>query len=116
MQEGGGFLDTVALWGGLALAWAAGESGRIVVASGMGGLMRWVASEQRTLRNGLVMVIGGGVAGTYFWPVTLAVMSLEESPDNVALAACVTGAMGMSVLKIVTAVVEARIKSWSGGG
>lgn len=115
MQEGGGFLDTVALWGGLALTWAAGESGRVVVASGLGGLMRWLTSERRRIRDGVIAVIGGVVAGTYFWPAVLAALSLERTPDNIALSAFVAGTIGMSVVKIITAVAEARIKSWSGG-
>jgi hypothetical protein len=115
MQEGGGIVDTIVLWGGVALAWAAGESGRVVVASGMGGLMRWLTSEQRRIRDGVIAVIGGAIAGTYFWPAVLVALSLEKTPENIALSAFVAGTIGMSIVKIATAVVEARIKSWAGG-
>lgn len=111
----GNILDTLLLWGGVALAWLAGESGRVVVASGMGGMMRWIASEKRRIRDGVLAVVGGCVTGTYMWPAVVAVMALEKSPDNIALAAFIAGTIGISFVKIVTAVVEARTKTWAGG-
>lgn len=115
MQSNGGFLDTLVIWGGLALTWFAGESGRILVASGMGGLMRWITSEKRRIRDGALAVIGGCVTGTYLWPAVMAVMGLQKEPDNIALAAFIAGTIGVSFVKIVTAVVEARTKTWAGG-
>lgn len=115
MQTNGGLLDTLVIWGGVALAWVAGESGRILVASGMGGLMRWLTSEKRRIRDGVLAVVGGCVTGTYLWPAVMAVMGLAKEPDNIALAAFIAGTIGVSFVKIVTAVVEARTKTWAGG-
>ena len=114
MQTGSGVLETIMVWGGVALTWAAGESGRVVVASGMGGMLRWLTSERRRIRDGVLAVIGGAIAGMYLWPAPLAVLSLEATPDNIAMSAFVTGTIGISFVKIVTAVVEARTKAWSG--
>jgi hypothetical protein len=119
MQTGNGVLETIMLWGGVALTWAAGESGRVIVASGMGGFVRWLASEQKRIRDGVLAVTGGAIAGTYLWPGVLAATSLvglplEHSPNNIALAAFVTGTIGISFVKIIAAVVEARTKAWSG--
>ena len=115
MQGSSGLWDILLLSSGVALTWIAGESGRVLVASGMGGMMRWLTSETRKIRDGVLAVIGGCVTGTYLWPAVLAVMGLQKEPDNIALAAFIAGTIGISFVKIVTAVVEARTKTWAGG-
>ncbi|WP_136683888.1 hypothetical protein [Falsirhodobacter xinxiangensis] len=93
---------------GAALAWAGGEGGRVLVASGMGGLTRWIASDRRALRDGVLAVIGGAVAGQYLWPIVLWSLRMEETPDSIAMAAFVAGTMGISGIRIAAAVFEAR--------
>lgn len=94
-------------------AWLAGEGGRIAVAGGAGGLARWFSAERRKVRDGLIAVVGGSLAATYLWPLVLAIVGfplggLPENANNVAMAAFVAGALGMSGVKIATAMVEAR--------
>lgn len=98
----------------VALAWVAGESGRVAVAGGAGGLSRWFNSEKKHLRGGIIAVIGGLVSGTYLWPLILAILGfpfggLEETPNNIAMSAFMAGALGMSFVKILTAMIEARV-------
>jgi hypothetical protein len=97
----------------------AGEGGRIAIAGGAGGLARWLNAERRRVRDGVIAAAGGLVAGTYLWPLVLAVIGvpfggLDETPNNIAMAAFVAGALGMSIVKVITAMVEARIKSAAG--
>ena len=101
-------------------AWVAGEGGRIAVAGGAGGLTRWLNSETRRIRDGIIAVIGGLVSATYLWPLILAVIGfpfggLAETPNNSAMAAFVAGALGMSFVKIITAMVEAKMSRAAGG-
>lgn len=120
-----GFFETLTLWGGLALTWLGGESGRVMVASGAGGLIRWLSTERKRIRDGIIAIIGGGIVGQYLWPAMLGMMSLglqsmggdalPESPDNIAMAAFVSGTLGVSGVKILTAMIEARVKKPAGG-
>ena len=119
-----GLFETVTLWGGLALTWLGGESGRVMVASGAGGLIRWLSTERKRIRDGIIAIIGGGIVGQYLWPIMLGVMSwsiqkaggdaLLSSPDNIAMAAFISGTLGVSGVKILTAVIEARAKKLAG--
>ena len=108
------------LWGALAFAWMAGETGRVFVASGAGGLVRWLSQEKRKLRDGIIAVIGGSIAGHFLWPFVLALMAMvtggiPESPNSIAMAAFVAGTSGMSLVKIVTAFIEKRAQSLGSG-
>lgn len=94
-------------------AWFAGEAGRIAVAGGAGGLARWLSTEKKRLRDGVIAAAGGSLAATYLWPLVLAIVGfplggLEQNVNNVAMAAFVAGALGMSGVKIAVAMVEAR--------
>jgi hypothetical protein len=114
-----GAMETLMAWLALAVAWFGGESGRVVVASGMGGLTRWLSSERRRIRDGVLAVIGGAISGVYMWPAVLAVFGAlagpqPETPNNVAMAAFVAGTIGMSFVKIVAAMVEGWLKSREG--
>ena len=111
-----GLIETLVAWIALAAAWFGGESGRVVVASGMGGLTRWLSSERRRIRDGLLAVIGGAISGVYMWPAVLAIFGAiagpqPETPNNVAMAAFVAGTIGMSFAKIAAAMVEGWMKS-----
>ena len=96
-----------------AVAWVGGESGRVIVASGLGGFARWWHSKDKRIRDGIIAVTGGSLAGTYLWPFVLAIMGapfggLEQTPDNIAGAAFIAGAGGMALLKIILKMFEAR--------
>ena len=116
-----GDINTLTLGVSVVVAWLTGESGKVFIASGAGGLARWmsVKSERRRIRDGVVAVISGAIAGSYMWPAVLGMMSLisgrvlEPSADNVAMAAFVAGTMGMSAVKIIIALIEARAKALS---
>lgn len=108
-MSGNTIAGTILLWLGLAIAWMAGESGRILVAAGMGGLTRWLTSEKRRVRDGVFAVIGGGIAGTYLWPGVLWALRMDHSPDSIAMAAFVAGTLGMSFVKVLSAVVETKV-------
>jgi hypothetical protein len=110
MNEEPTVFHTILLWAGLAFSWLGGETGRVLVASGMGGMIRWLSTEQRRMRDGIISVTGGAIVGTYLWPVVLWVLRLDENPNNIAMAAFVAGTLGMSLTKIITAMVEAKIK------
>lgn len=95
--------------------WLFGEGGRMVVAGSAGGFVNWVTTEKRRLRDGIIAVTGGALSGTYLWPLVLAALNLflddlEVTPHNIAMSAFIAGAAGMSILKIITAVVEARLE------
>jgi hypothetical protein len=100
--------------GAAALAWLGGETGKVMVAGGLGALTRWLASERRRLRDGLLAAVAGGITGLYLWPLGLLLprlvggAALPETPHNIALSAFVLGAMGTSSVKIITAYLEAR--------
>lgn len=111
-----GLIDNLLIWGGVALAWVGGESGRVLVASGLGGLMRWLTSERRRVRDGILAVIGGAMAGQYLWPAVLYILRMDHTPDSIAMAAFVAGTLGMSLVKVLTATVEARAAKMAGGG
>lgn len=104
----------------MVFAWIGGEAGRVMIAGGAGGFMRWVADEKRKIRDGVFAVCGGAVSGYFLWPLTLAGLNKFTSgaltgPDAQAMAGCLTGVLGMSGVKILVAVFEARAMSIAKG-
>lgn len=103
-------------------AWLTGETGKIMVAGGLGGLVRALTSEQRKLRDGVLAAIGGGVTGVYLWPLGLHLPAIfgkapfPETPSNVAMSAFLLGSMGTSTVKIIAAFLEARAAKLTKGG
>jgi hypothetical protein len=115
------FLTEILALAGTALAWLTGEAGRIVVASGAGGLTRWIASERKRIRDGILSVIGGVIVGSYLWPLVLVAIGslpgvVADSGDTKAMAGFIAGMMGISGAKIVIAIVEARGRQNIPGG
>ena len=95
-------------------AWVTGEAGRVAVASGLGGFARWWNTDRVRIRDGAAAVVGGLITGVYLWPLVHTVMAapfggLKENPNTIAAAAFIAGALGMSGMKIITAVVEAKL-------
>lgn len=113
-------LDQLILFASTFFAWAAGESGRIWIAGGAGGAIRWAMLARRRLRDGAVYVATGAIVAHYLWPWAQSVMTMifGAMPDNgntAATAGFVTGMLGMSAAKIIVAVVEARANKLGGG-
>ena len=115
-------------WGSLFLsvtmvaAWLGGEAGRVVVAGGAGGILRWFAAEKRRLRDGAAAAMGGALCAYFFWPLTLAGLKAAtgqalDGADAQAMAGCLTGVIGMSGVKICVASFEAwALRRLSSGG
>ncbi|MBN2760867.1 MAG: hypothetical protein JXQ79_10230 [Rhodobacteraceae bacterium] len=104
-------LDMFMVFGGAAMLWIAGEAGRIAIAGGAGALVRWWASEQRNLRNGIVQALTGAIVATYMWPLVFGILhfflpSLEKDTETIVASGFVAGMMGMSVAKIALALIE----------
>jgi len=104
-----------------AFLWVTGEAGRTAVASGAGGLVRWLASERKRIGEGILSVSGGVLVGSYLWPLVLvgigAIPGVDPtSPDSKAMAGFIAGMMGISGAKIVIAIVEARARQNGSGG
>ncbi|QCP84318.1 hypothetical protein EYE35_01080 [Cereibacter sphaeroides] len=110
-----GLWHAALIWISAIGAYFAGDSGRVLIASGLGGMTRWLASERIRVRDGLVAIITGAVAGRYLWPLALSMLGLEETPNNVAMAAFITGTLGISLVKIIAAVAESRAAKIGGG-
>jgi len=101
-------------------AWVSGESGRVIVGSGLGGFSRWLHSGNRNVRDGIIAVAGGSLSGTYLWPFVLAIMGfpfggLEPEPNNIAGAAFIAGAGGMALIKVMLSMVEAKTSARTNG-
>jgi hypothetical protein len=117
----------VTLWeqflalGSAAILWLTGESGRVLIASGMGGFVRWMAIEKRRIRTGIAGITGGMIVGYYCWPIMLHVPRLfgadafDRTPESTAMAGFLAGTMGVSGVKIFLAVLEARAARLAGG-
>lgn len=110
-----GFTENLVLWGSIIIAWLTGEAGRIFVAGGAGGMTRWLLSEKRTVRNGVIQVTSGALAAHYLWPWMHALMTMifgamGDTADAKVTAGYVAGLVGISAAKIIIAVVEARAR------
>jgi integral membrane sensor domain MASE1 len=95
-----------------ALTWVAGETGRAMVAGAAGGLLRWFGQEKRRLRDGIIAVASGALAALYLAPVILAILAafglhLGDGPDVDRAAGFLAGLSGMSIAKVIIAMVEA---------
>lgn len=95
-------------------AWMGGESGRVLVASGLGGFARWLGDERKRIWTGIIATLGGALVGYYCWPLTLHLPALvgrdpfDRTPETIAMAGFLTGTLGISLIKIFVAVIEAR--------
>ena len=121
-DQGASFLDHLVAWIGAATVWFGGESGRVLIASGLGGMVRWFADEKKRIRTGIVAIFGGAIVGFYCWPLVLhipAVWSgspMERTPEAIAMAGFLAGTMGVSGVKIFVALVESRASRRNDGG
>lgn len=120
MDHNVSFWDQIVALIGAAVMWFTGESGRVVIASGLGGLVRWFADEQRRIKTGIVAIVGGAIVGYYCWPLLLLLPALwsgspmEKTPEAIAMSGFLAGTMGVSGVKILAAVLEARAAKLKG--
>lgn len=103
--------DATLVFGGAAMVWLGGEAGRTAIAGGAGALVRWWASERRSLRNGVIQAVTGAIVATYMWPLVFGILNyfipaLEKDMETIAASSFVAGMLGMSVAKIALALVE----------
>jgi hypothetical protein len=106
------FIQQLLLAGSMVLAWLAGETGRIMVAGGAGGALRWLSSERRNMRDGVIAIIGGSIIAYYFWPLVLNLLTKYIGIDPTtsgaeAMSGCLAGIFGVSGIRIGVAIVEA---------
>ncbi|RDW14441.1 hypothetical protein [Paracoccus thiocyanatus] len=100
-------------------AWIAGEAGRAALAGAAGGLVRWLMSERRRIRDGVVSVIAGALMARYASPVMLALLERwlgEMSGDVGGAAGFAAGLAGMSLAKLTLAILDANYRRITGGG
>lgn len=100
------------------VAWFIGESGRIFLVAGSGGLVRWITSETKSLRDAFASIIGAYFIGGFLWPLTLHLPTFFKFPeivataDNVYAAAFLTGTIGASIVKLGITFVEVYGIHW----
>ena len=107
--------DRLVIYGSSVIAWASGEAGRAIVAGAAGGLHRWLMSETRRLLDGVVAVVSGAIAAQFFGPVVIALLNvaglrLQSGPDLDMTAGFIAGLLGMSLSKLIVAIVEAQAR------
>ena len=109
-----GFLDQLLATAGVVTVWMTGESGRVLIASGLGGFVRWLADEKRRIQTGVLAIIGGAIVGFYCWPLVLHIPAvwgantIEKTAESIAMAGFLAGTVGVSGVKIFVAILEAR--------
>lgn len=109
MQDKLSFLELLGAYGAAGLAWLSGESGRIYIAGGSGGLVRWLSSDKRRIRDGVVSMVVGVIVGQYAWPIGFYIpkvifdRDIPETTNMITMFALITGGFGMSAAKIVLA-------------
>ena len=104
-----------------AAIWLTGEAGKVYMAGATGGLYRWIMSEKKTLRDGVVSVVGGSISAPYLGPVVLYVLSLsgadvEVNTGLLGTSYFLAGLAGMSITKGVVALVESKLEKVKTGG
>lgn len=112
-----GAFETVMLWVGLIGAWLAGEGLKAPLAGAAGGLVRWLMSEKKRVREGIVSVITGSLMAEFATPLTLAILESwvgEMKGDASYGAAFFTGIVGMSMGKLVLAYIEGQHRKFNG--
>lgn len=104
---------------GVTATYLSGEAGRALVAGAAGGLYRWMMSERRRLRDGVVAAVSGAISASYLGPVVLAILraaglKISEGPDLYLTAGFLSGLAGMSIAKLVVAMIEAQARRMRG--
>lgn len=112
-----GLLQQVLFFMAMIGAWIAGEAGRAALAGAAGGLVRWLTSERRRIRDGIVSVIAGALMARYASPVMLAILERwigEMSGDVAGAAGFASGLAGMSLTKLILGAIDANARRLGG--
>ena len=97
------------------MGWAYTDSGKIVLAGALGGLVRWV-----TLRNswteGISSMVVGGICALYLGPLITPLLepvigSIAPDGDAQGFASFVTGLGGISISGILIDIINTRRES-----
>lgn len=112
-------LDRLLIAVGVTLTWLGGEAGKAFIAGAAGGLYRWLMAERRRLRDGVVAVVSGAISASYLGPVVLAILRLSglkiaDGPDLYLTSGFLAGLAGMSIAKLVVALIEAQARKIRG--
>ncbi|UFM64256.1 hypothetical protein LOS78_01915 [Paracoccus sp. MA] len=113
------WFDQIIVNAALVGAWITGEAGRAALAGAAGGLVRWLMSERRRIRDGIVSIIVGTLMARYATPITMAVLESwfgEMKGDVQNTAGFATGIIGMSLAKLIMGMFEAHVRRINGGG
>lgn len=97
-------------------AWLTGETGRVMLAGGAGGMARWLFEPRLRLVDGLVFVISGLIGAAYVAPAALYFAAhywpmIAGMPSAHTTTGFLIGAFGVGLGKIVVAVIAARGKA-----
>lgn len=108
------------LFGGVALIWLGGETGRAAVAGGLGGISRWWMTDRRRLRDGIGSAAVGAIMAPYLGPAVLAIFEagfgdMGEGPRVEGFSYFAAGLLGMSLAKIIIAYIESKARQMGGG-
>lgn len=115
------FFDTLKTATAAAVLWLGGETGRVIIAGGLGGLVRWWQGERRRIRDGAFAMTGGMIVAVYMWPLPLLALGwfggsvIERTPEHMVMSGFLMGTLGVSFIKIVTAMIESRVKKMGDG-
>lgn len=111
--------DQVLMAATLIGAWITGEAGRAALAGAAGGLVRWLMSERRRIRDGMVSIIAGMLMARYATPLMMAMLESYFGTlrgDVQGTAGFAAGIVGMSLAKLIMGMIEAHARRIGGGG
>lgn len=110
-----GLIGHLFVWGTAFVSWASGEVGKVIIAGAAGGFLRWFLAARRKLIDGVFQIAAGAVCAHYLQSIVLAVLNFPfgEITDR-GTAGFIAGMGGVSLAKIIIAVVEARARSLGG--
>ncbi|MER5172675.1 hypothetical protein [Thioclava kandeliae] len=117
--------DSIALYLSLIITWGTGAAGQIYVSGGVGGAVRWImeikgkspVSFLRILFDGVTAVITGAIFARYLGPVIakwLAGVGMWPDAGDATTAGFLAGVGGMSVAKVVIAMIDAQSHKFTG--
>ncbi|WP_045389836.1 hypothetical protein [Falsirhodobacter sp. alg1] len=95
---------------GLTLCAFGAEGTRMLIASALGGFTRWITTDRTHLRDAGLAIVGGALAGHYLWPMVLWVLGMDTDAQSTIMAAFIAGTLGISGVRLLAAVVEARTR------
>lgn len=119
MTDPPNWTDQIALYTSLVAAWITGEAGRAALAGAAGGLVRWLMTERKRIRDGVVSIIAGTLMARYATPLMLAILEGHFGPikgDVQGTAGFAAGIVGMSLAKLIMGIIEAQGRKFGGGG